>query len=134
MNQIHCPTCESVIKESWNYCTICRTKLKEERKMVERVEDLKVEVPKNVKPTKPDLIKGLEIYIEEKAQYHFENALQKSKTIGDLYLYTNEEMDLYSENDSILEVEVKKIVKRKFRRKVESFVRNQKISTTPSKE
>lgn len=46
MNQLHCPTCESVIKESWNYCTICRTKLKEERKMVERVEGLKVEVPK----------------------------------------------------------------------------------------
>lgn len=102
--------------------------------MVERVEGLKVEVPKNEKPTKPDLIKVLEIYIEENAKYHFENALQKSKTIGDLYLYTNDDMDLYSEIDSILENEVKGIVKRTFRKKVEEFVCNQKISTTPSKE
>ena len=29
MNQLHCPTCDFEIKDTWNYCVICGEKLKE---------------------------------------------------------------------------------------------------------
>lgn len=95
--------------------------------MTEKIEGLNVSLQQN------NVVEVLEEFVEFRAQVHFRKALKQANTIAGLYLYDVEDIRAGWARTTIRR-EVGEMIQRRFREKVDEYVKSQKIDPSHKRE